>query len=148
MKVALGCDHGGFLLKEEIKKTLILRGIEAIDCGCFNEERVDYPVFANEVCKKMQNKEADYGVLVCTTGIGMSIVANKHKGIRAALVTNLDSAHLTRQHNDSNVICLSQKFTKIEDAIEYVLVFINEEFTHGRHETRVKMIEEVEKNER
>lgn len=148
MRIALGSDHGGFLLKEEIKKALTLKGIETSDCGCFNEERVDYPVFAKEVCKKVQNKEADYGVLVCTTGIGMSIVANKHKGIRAALVTNLESAHLTRQHNNSNVICLSQKFTKVEDAIEYVLVFINEEFSHGRHETRVKMIEEVEENER
>lgn len=148
MKIALGSDHGGFVLKEAIKNALILKNIEVIDCGCFNEERVDYPVFAKEVCKKVQTEEANYGVLVCTTGIGMSIVANKHKGIRAALVTNLDSAYLTRQHNDSNVICLSQKFTKVEDAIEYVLVFINEEFTHGRHEARVKMIEEVEKNER
>lgn len=78
----------------------------------------------------------------------MSIVANKYKGIRAALVTNIESAHLTRQHNDSNIICLSQKFTETKDAIEYVLTFISEKFIYGRHENRIKMIEEVEENER
>ena len=148
MKISLGCDHGGFKLKEEIKKALINEDIEVIDCGCFSEERVDYPVFAKKVCENVEKKECDYGVLVCTTGIGMSIVANKYKGIRAALVTNIESAHLTRQHNDSNIICLSQKFTETKDAIEYVLTFISEKFIYGRHENRIKMIEEVEENER
>lgn len=148
MKISLGSDHGGFRLKEEIKTALEKKGIEVVDCGCFSEERVDYPVYAKAVCKMVQRKECDYGVLVCTTGIGMSIVANKYKGIRAALVTNIESAHLTRQHNNSNIICLSQKFTETKDAIEYVLTFLDEKFIYGRHEDRIKMIEEVEENER
>ena len=147
MKISIGCDHGGFLLKEELKKGLLENGIEVIDCGCNSLDRADYPLHAKGVCKAVQSGEAKYGVLVCTTGIGMSIVANKYRGIRAALVTNYESAELTRQHNDSNVICLGAKFTNYEDGLKYVLTFVNEEFTYGRHENRVNMIKEVEKNE-
>lgn len=147
MKISIGCDHGGFILKEEIKKGLLENGVEVVDCGCYSLDRADYPVHAKDVCKAVQSGECKYGVLVCTTGIGMSIVANKYRGIRAALVTNHESAELTRQHNDSNIICLGAKFTSIEDGLKYVLTFINEEFTYGRHENRVNMIKEVEKNE-
>ena len=144
MKISIGCDHGGYILKESLKKQLLDSGIEVIDCGCFNQERVDYPVYAKEVCQMVQKKEVDYGVLICTTGIGMSIVANKYRHIRAALVTNLESAQLTRQHNNSNVICLGAKFTNPADAFSYVKTFINEKFIYGRHEERIKLIEEIE----
>ena len=147
MKICIASDHGGFDLKEVIKDYLVENDVEVIDCGCFNKERVDYPVFAVKAAKLVQNGECEYGVLVCTTGIGMSIVGNKFKGVRAALVTNLESAALTRQHNNSNIICLGAKFTTNEEGIEYVKTFINEEFTYGRHLDRVNMIKEVEENE-
>ena len=102
MKISIGCDHGGFALKEKIVKYLNSKGHEVIDHGCYDEGRVDYPHYGLKVGKDIQNKNADYGVLVCTTGIGMSIVANKVKGVRAALVTNLEAARLTREHNNSN----------------------------------------------
>lgn len=144
MKIAIGCDHGGFDLKEDIRKYLSSKGYDVYDCGCFSKERVDYPVYCNEVCKLVR-KECDYGVLVCTTGIGMSICANKHKGIRAALVTYLDQAKMTREHNDSNVIVFGAKYTDINLAKDSLDLFLNTSFAGGRHEERVKMIEEVEK---
>ncbi len=147
MKIAIGSDHGGFELKEKLKSYLESKGYDVIDEGCFSLERVDYPVYCGLVCKAVQKKEADWGILVCTTGIGMSICANKYKGIRAALVHNNDMARLTREHNDSNVLCLSQKYTLIDEAEEFVDTFLNTEFTFGRHLNRVKMIEEAE-NER
>jgi len=145
MKISIGCDHGGFLLKEEVKKYLLSTGREVVDCGCFDEARVDYPVYGIEVAKSVSEKKCDYGILICTTGIGMSIVANKIKGVRAALVTNSEAAVLTREHNNSNVICIGAKFTSVEDANEYVEKFITTEFTYGRHEARVNMIMEAEK---
>lgn len=147
MKIAIGSDHGGFELKEKIKSHLESVGHTVFDEGCYSTERVDYPVYCAKVCKKVQSKEADYGVLVCTTGIGMSICANKYKGIRAALVHNNDMAKMTREHNDSNILCLSQKYTLFDEAIEFVDTFLSTDFTYGRHLNRVKMIEEAE-NER
>ena len=147
MKISIGCDHGGFALKEKIVKYLKSKGHEVIDHGCYDEGRVDYPHYGLKVGKDIQNKNADYGVLVCTTGIGMSIVANKVKGVRAALVTNLEAARLTREHNNSNVICLGAKFTEELDAYEYVETFINTDFTYGRHTERVNLIMKVEEDE-
>ena len=147
MKISIGCDHGGFLLKDKIAKRLASLGHEVIDHGCYDEGRVDYPCYGIKVGKDIQNKVVDYGVLVCTTGIGMSIVANKIKGVRAALVTNLEAAQLTREHNNSNVICLGAKFTTEEDAYQYVEKFISTEFTYGRHTERVNLIMKVEENE-
>lgn len=148
MKVSIGCDHGGFLLKDHLKAYLIKTGREVIDHGCYDNGRVDYPDYALKVSKDVQNKEADYGLLVCTTGIGMSITANKVKGVRAALVTNLEAAQLTREHNDSNVICLGEKFTTLEDGEKYLETFLTSEFTFGRHTNRVEKIKEVERNEK
>ena len=144
MKICFGCDHGGFLLKEEVKKYFASTDIEIIDFGCLDANRVDYPKFGIKVARSVASGECDYGVLICTTGIGMSIVANKIKGVRAALVTNLEAAQLTREHNDSNVICLGAKFTTVDEAISYVETFIKTDFSGGRHENRVKMIKEVE----
>lgn len=147
MKISIASDHGGFELKSWLVDYLSKQGYEVIDRGCPSIERVDYPDYAKYVCEDMQNGLVDYGVLVCVTGIGMSIYANKFRGIRAALVTNLESAYLTRQHNNSNIICLSGKFTTPVDAGKYVEAFVNEEFQKGRHVNRINKITEKE-NER
>lgn len=144
MKICFGCDHGGFLLKEEVKKYFASTDIEIVDFGCLDNSRVDYPEFGIKVARSVASGECNFGVLICTTGIGMSIVANKIKGIRAALVTNLEAAKLTREHNDSNIICLGAKFTTTEEAINYIQTFVNTEFSGGRHINRVNMIKEVE----
>lgn len=146
MKISIASDHGGFELKSELVEYLTNKGYTVLDRGCPNTERVDYPDYAKFVCEDVQQQVCDYGILVCVTGIGMSIYANKFKGIRAALVTNLESASLTRKHNNSNIICLSGKFTKVEDAYKYVEDFISNEFEGGRHEGRVNKIIEKEKN--
>ena len=141
MKISIGCDHGGFNLKEQVVKYLEEK-YEVVDYGCFDLSSVDYPVYAKQVASDVSNKVSDFGVLICTTGIGMSICANKFKGVRAALVTNEESAHLTRMHNNSNIICMGAKFTPYEEAIKYLDAFLNEQFEGGRHQRRVDQIEE------
>lgn len=145
MIISVASDHGGFQLKSQVVEYLLGKGFQVIDRGCPSIERVDYPEYAKYVCEDIQNKVCDFGVLICTTGVGMSIYANKFVGIRAALVTNLDVAHLTRMHNDSNVICMGAKYTKPEDAFQFVEVFVNEKFEGGRHTKRVCMINDKEK---
>ena len=140
MKISIGCDHGGYNLKEQVVKYLQEK-YEVIDYGCYSLESCDYPVFAKKVASDVSNGECSYGILICTTGIGMSITANKFKNVRAALVTNIESAHLTRMHNNSNVICIGAKFTPYEDAVAYIEAFITEEFEGGRHQRRVDLIE-------
>lgn len=140
MKICIGSDHGGFVLKEKVRHYLESK-YEVIDMGCYSEERCDYPVFAKKVASAVQNQECDFGILICTTGIGVSIVANKFKGVRAALVTNEDVASLSRNHNNSNVICLGAKYTSYDDAIKYIDIFLNATFDGGRHERRVAQIE-------
>ena len=144
MKISIGSDHGGYLLKEGLKEYLLKLGYDVIDRGCDSLESVHYPKYAKLVCDDCLNG-CDYGVLVCTTGIGMSISANKVKGIRAALVTNLDASILTRKHNNSNVICLGAKYTTLEDGKKYVKAFIDTEFEGGRHQVRVDMIKDIER---
>ncbi len=141
MKISIGCDHGGFNLKEQVK-TYLEKKYEVKDYGCFNLDSCDYPDFAKQVSKDVANNISEFGILICTTGIGMSICANKFKGVRAALVTNIESAHLTRMHNNSNVICLGAKFTPYENAIEYIDAFLTEQFEGGRHQRRVDKIED------
>ena len=141
MRISIGCDHGGFNLKEQVVKYLQEK-YEVVDYGCYGLDSCDYPVFAKKVADDVSNNKSDFGILICTTGIGMSITANKFKNVRAALVTNLESAHLTRMHNNSNVICLGAKFTSYEDAIAYIEAFITEQFEGGRHERRVGLIED------
>lgn len=142
MKLSIGSDHGGFLLKQQVIDYLKKQNHEVIDYGCNSLDSCDYPLFAKEVAKDVSLEKVDFGILICTTGIGMSITANKFKGVRAALVTNLESAKLTRMHNNSNVICLGAKFTPYENAIEFIDAFLNEKFEGGRHERRVSLIEE------
>lgn len=144
MKIAIGSDHAGYELKEEIKTYLIRKQIEVIDYGTYNVESVDYPDFAQKVAKCVANKTAEFGILVCYTGIGMSMASNKIKGVRAALVCSEENARLTREHNDANVLCLGAKDVEVKLAEKLVDIFISTSFAGGRHEKRVKKIEEIE----
>lgn len=141
MKIALGADHGGFALKEIVKKHLEDRGFEVLDKGCYSTESVDYPVYAKAVANSILNKEADCGILICGTGIGISIAANRFKGIRAALCSNTTMAKLTREHNDANILALGARMTGDVLALEIVDEFLKTEFLGGRHLTRIKAIE-------
>ena len=143
--IAIGSDHGGYQLKEEIKKYLEEKDIKYVDCGSFSEERVDYPDIAKAVAKKIQKKECNEGILICRSGIGMSIVANKFKGIRCAKCDNEEEAKFSRMHNNSNVLALGADYINVSEAICIVRAWIATEFQGGRHEERIKIIEEIEK---
>ncbi|NLK63287.1 MAG: ribose 5-phosphate isomerase B [Fusobacteria bacterium] len=142
MKVVLAADHGGFKLKEYVKEYLENEGYDVIDIGTNSEESVDYPLYGKKAGKMVANKEADYGVIFCGTGIGISIAANKIKGIRAGLCHNVFTAKLTREHNDANILAIGGRIIGKELAIEMVKTFLNTEFEGGRHINRVNLIEE------
>lgn len=144
MKIAIGSDHAGRTLKLELINYLTSLGHIVYDDGTYTNDSVDYPDFAKKVCTRLVNKEVEYGVLVCYTGIGMSIAANKYKNIRAALVGSVEDAGLTRGHNNSNILCLSQKNTPVELAKEIAHTFLNTAFEGGRHERRVNKIGLIE----
>lgn len=139
--IAIGCDHGGFNLKNAIMKKLEEMGYDYKDFGTYSTDSCDYPDIAKEVCKAITSSECDKGILVCGTGIGMSMAANKVKGIRAAHVTDTFSARMTKEHNDANVICLGERITGIEIALEIVEAYLNATFQGGRHANRVAKIE-------
>lgn len=144
--IAIGSDHGGYKLKCEIVEFLKRRGTEYIDCGC-GGEKCDYPDIAQKVCEKITNGECDKGILICGTGIGISMSANKIKGIRAALCGDWYSAKYTRLHNDANVLCLGGRVIGAGLACELVEVFLATEFEGGHHAQRVeKMMKLEEKN--
>ncbi len=147
MKISIGSDHGGFVLKENVKKHLLDLKYDVIDCGCNSLDSVDYPVYAEKVCEKVQSHECEFGVLVCTSGIGMSICANKYDGIRAALVLNEDASKYSRMHNNCNVICLGAKYMNEDEANHYVDNFLNTLFEGGRHSRRVEMIDNIIKTQ-
>ena len=142
--IAIGCAHGGFELKEHIKKHLDEIGEEYKDYATYSEESVDYPDCAAPVCKAIQDKTADKGILICGTGIGISIAANKHKGIRAALCSDVYSAKMTKQHNNANISCLGGRVTGRELAFMIVDTWLNTEFEGGRHEARIEKIHKIE----
>lgn len=144
MKIAIGSDHAGRTLKLELINYLTSLGHIVYDDGTYTNDSVDYPDFAKKVCTRLVNQEVEYGVLVCYTGIGMSIAANKYKNIRAALVGSVEDARLTRGHNNSNILCLSQKNTPVELAKEITHTFLNTAFEGGRHERRVNKIGLIE----
>ena len=146
MKIAIGCDHGGFEHKNAIAEHLKNRGFEVVDCGIYENKSVDYPDIAVKVCDKIVNRECTLGILVCGTGIGMSIAANKVKGIRAAACSEHFSAKYTRLHNNSNILCLGGRVIGIGTALELCDIFVNTEFEGGRHQRRVDMITEIEKS--
>lgn len=144
MKIALGCDHGGVNLKEAIKKYLISKNIEVKDFGTHSNESVNYPEYAIKVSTSVVSKECDLGILCCGTGIGMSIAANKHKGIRAAVVGDCFSAKATREHNNTNVLCLGERVIGEGLALTIVDTWLNAEFQGGRHSERLALVEAIE----
>ena len=144
MKIAIGCDHGAYEMKEAIKAYLTEQGVTVDDKGTYSKDSVHYPLYAKAVCKDVQSKDVDFGILICSTGIGISIAANKHKGIRAALCGDVYSAKFTRLHNDANVLCLGALVTGLGVAKMIVDTFLATEFEGGRHQKRIDMITEIE----
>ena len=142
MKIAIGSDHAGFYLKEDIKKYLDEKNIEVIDMGPFDDKRVDYPDYGHAVGHEVIDNNLDFGIVICGSGIGISISSNKVKGIRAALCSEPYSAKLARRHNDANVLAMGARLIGHDMAIEIVESFLNEKFEGGRHISRVKKIEE------
>jgi len=137
MKLVIACDHAGFELKTELVKHLRDNGYETVDLGCTSLDSVDYNDYAHKLCTELQNGTADLGILVCGTGIGMSMTANKHHGIRAACCSDTYTARLTRMHNNTNVLCLGGRVLGRGLAFDIVDIFISTEFEGGRHAERV-----------
>ena len=144
MKISLGCDHGGYALKEHIKAYLESKGHEVVDCGTYSTESCDYPIFGEAAARKVQSGECERGIVICTTGIGISIAANKVKGIRCAHCTDSLSAEMTRRHNDANVLALGAGITGPNLAKRIVEVFLNTEFEGGRHARRVGQLDSIQ----
>ena len=142
LKVAIGSDHGGFHYKEQIIEFLKSRDIPYIDLGTYTRESCDYPVIAKQVTAKIASGEANRGILVCGTGIGMSIAANKSKGIRAALCGDTYSARVSRAHNNANVLCLGERVIGEHLALDIVDIWLKTGFEGGRHKRRIDEIEE------
>ena len=139
-KICISSDHAGFKLKESIKDFLINKNISIIDLGPMNENSVDYPDYAKKVSNRIKSKRSDIGILVCGSGTGMAISANKIKGIRAAVCYNSKSTRLSRQHNDANIIAIGSRLTKKNTALQLVSIFLETKFEGGRHLRRVKKI--------
>lgn len=145
--IVIASDHAGYPLKEEIKAYLDEKGVEYIDCGADSTASVDYAAYAQKACLKVASGEAEKGILCCGTGIGISMAANKVKGIRAACCSDYFSAKFTRLHNDANVLCMGARVIGAGAAIELVDVFLNTEFEGGRHQRRVDQIHAIENGE-
>ena len=143
--IAIACDHGGFELKAAIKEYLTSQNIAFIDMGCDSASSVDYPIYAEKVAKAIQNGECDRGILLCGTGIGISIAANKFKGIRAAVCTDCFTAEATREHNDANVLCMGGRVVGEGLAIKITETFLHTPFTGGeRHVRRINQVRQIE----
>ena len=147
MRIAIGADHAGYELKEKIRQRLLQEGNEVHDKGTHSSDSVDYPDFARLVGEEISKKDADFGVLVCGSGIGMSIAANKVPGVRAAHVTNMYEAQMAREHNDANVVTLGSRVLDEWMAIQAVEKFLHTPFAGGRHQRRVQKIMEIETQE-
>ena len=143
LKLAVASDHGGFALKEKVKEHLVQRGFEVDDLGTHSEESVDYPVYGKACGEAVASGKADLGVVVCGTGIGISIAANKVKGIRCGLCTSVEMAHLTKQHNNANILALGGRTTEPELALKIVDEWLDTEFEGGRHQRRVDMLDQM-----
>ncbi len=144
MKIAIGCDHAGYQYKEIVKKHLEEKGFQVIDKGTYSEERVDYPVYGEAVGNAVASGEADRGIVICGTGIGISIAANKVKGIRAALCTNEYMARMARKHNDANILAFGARVLGIDVALGIVDEFFSTDLEGGRQEKRVNLRKEIE----
>src|SRR5258708_2653814 len=145
MKISLGADHAGFELKEKIKKLLLQQGVEVNDRGTHSSEAVDYPDYARKVAEEVADHAADLGILVCGSGIGMSIVANKVAGVRAANVSSEYEAQLSREHNDANVLTLGARLISDQNAFQIVQKWLETSFAGGRHQRRVEKISEIKR---
>ncbi|OJW79093.1 MAG: ribose 5-phosphate isomerase B [Bacteroidetes bacterium 46-16] len=141
LPLAIGCDHAGYELKETLKKALADAGWQIDDKGTFSKDSVDYPDFAHPVAEMVASGAASVGILICGSAIGVSITANRHKGVRAAVCWNEEVAALSRQHNNANIICLPARFISAEQAQQFVAVFLSTQFEGGRHERRVEKME-------
>lgn len=144
MKIAIGCDHGGFKLKLALAQFLKKAGHSVRDFGCYSEESCDYPVFAAQVGRAVGSGKFKRGVLICKTGIGMVISANKIKGVRAAVIHDMDSAVSSREHNDSNVIVFGSRFIRSKKAKEILRVWLKTRALGGRHRRRVQLMDKLE----
>ena len=144
MKIAIGCDHGGYLLKQDVLIWLEEHDYDIEDVGCYSRESVDYPIYGEKVGRLVASGEADYGIVICTTGIGISIAANKVKGVRCAHCTDSLSAEMTRRHNNANVLAMGAGLTGTNLALRMVEVFLNTEFEGGRHQRRVDLLDKIE----
>lgn len=140
MNIAVGCDHGGFALKQVICTLLAEMGHQVNDVGCASEASVDYPEFADKVCMALQGGSSERGILICGTGIGMSMAANRHRHIRAALCHESLTARLSREHNDANVLCLGARVLGEAIALDIVRAWVSTEFAGGRHLRRITMM--------
>ncbi len=146
MMIAIGCDHGGVELKDVLVTYLTARGIELRDFGTQGPQSVDYPDFAREVSQRVASGAAEFGVLICTSGLGMSIVANKFPGVRAALVFDMEAARSSREHNDANILVLSGAKTQASVARQIVDAWLSTPFAGGRHRRRVDKIGQIEQD--
>ena len=144
MKIAIGCDHGGYLLKQDILIWLEEHDIDFEDVGCYNTDSVDYPVYGEKVARLVASGECDKGIVICTTGIGISIAANKVRGIRCALCSEPLSAEMTRRHNNANMLAMGAGMIGKNMAERIVEVFLSTEFEGGRHERRVGLLDAIE----
>ena len=141
MKLSIGSDHAGYAYKEEIKKYLTKKGHEVVDVGTHSLDSCDYPIFGRAAAEKVANKEVDFGIVVCSSGEGIMMTANKVKGVRCGLAYNDDVARLIRQHNNANMIAFGANFMKLEDVLKRIDIFLSTDFEGGRHERRVNEIE-------
>ena len=141
MKIAIASDHGGFELKEKIYNYLLEKQYDITNFGTNSLDSCHYPIYAKKVCEAILKNNFDRGILICTTGIGMSIMANRFKGIRASLLSDKFSAEMTRKHNNSNVLCLGAKIIDEKLAKEIIDIWLNTEFESGRHQTRIDMFD-------
>lgn len=142
--IAIGSDHGGYELKEELKKILEEKGLEYKDCGAYSTDRVDYPIIAKEVSKAVQAKECEKGILICRSGYGMAMVANKFKGVRSAPCFCTRAAEFSRLHNNTNVLSLGADYVTVDEAKEILKTWLNTEFEGGRHQERLDLVSEIE----
>ncbi|HMD71737.1 MAG TPA: ribose 5-phosphate isomerase B [Bryobacteraceae bacterium] len=144
MKLAIGADHAGFALKERLRRALAAEGHEVVDFGTASAESCDYPTFAQAVGRSVAQGQADRGILVCSTGIGMAMAANKVDGVRAAPAQLDDEVRMTREHNDANVLTLGAKYLDEDRAKALIQIFLNTQFSGGRHARRVAEIAQIE----
>ena len=144
MKLFIACDHAGIELKDEIKKYLSEKGYDVADLGINTGEKIDYPISAERVARKVAEEHDSLGILICGTGIGISIAANKVKGVRAAVCSDVTTAHLVKEHNNANIIAFGARIVGMETAKDIVKAYLDAKFLGGRHEKRVALIHEIE----